>query len=186
MAVACSGGSATPTPTGTAPAGTAPTGTAPTGTAPTGTAPTGTASDTPAPAAQPGPTPTATPAGLPPLPEDPTELMWIAYDGITFQDYRAIEAMAASGDRQYLPVLAELRHAPSVSFLGGAPAVGQALRDLAGGSFEWISWIGAQADLAGPPEFDGWMGRLLGIVDEAMGRFLYPDVPHAIRLEEIV
>ncbi len=49
----------------------------------------------------------------------------------------------------------------------------------------WVQWYGA-SDLAPPPGFTGWKGRLMSVIDEQFGEFLSDEHAAAIRVEEIL
>ena len=105
----------------------------------------------------------------------------------------ALDRIVAAGDRRFAAVLIDAlfgRRARLIDAGPDAPAYGDALGRLTGETFgsdyfRWIEWYGA-TDLAPPPGYAGWKGRLFSRIDERFGDFLRSGRPSAIRVEEIV
>ena len=105
---------------------------------------------------------------------------------------RAIERILAAHDRRFIPVFIELLHGIGlglVHYLSASnivpPLEALSGRALGGNWRAWMEWYGT-TDLAPPPGFTGWKGRLLGRIDAGFAQFLQEDVPARIRSEEIV
>ncbi len=104
----------------------------------------------------------------------------------------AVEHIVTAGDRRFVAVFVELIRASEVRI--AAPDVRQeaaeALERLTGESFgaDWPAWVRwyAGSDLAPPPGFVGFKGRLLGRIDPQFERLLRDEHPSRIRTEEIV
>ena len=155
----------------------------------TPTAPTGTP-DWPAP-----PTPLNA-DDLAHLPDDPTELMFATFDHSLADIGRK---MAYSHNPAFIPIILEfMRFQQSEEArLTLASFIVRIRDEIPEGSFSivppgeddwayWVEWLAEHPDVKAPDGYDGWKGQLFGIIDEAMGEFMYPGVPTTIRLEEIV
>ncbi len=130
------------------------------------------------------------------LPSNPTELMLATLDYPLSQVGRK---MAYSGNTAYIPVLLEfMRFQTNDEALVTLASYLVRLRDNIGeGEFAivppgqaqwrwWQEWLGSHPEITPPDGYDGWKGDLFSIIDPPMGAFIYPGVPAAIRLEEIV
>lgn len=104
----------------------------------------------------------------------------------------AIAEILEARDERFAAVFIELMRAAQVG-LAAPPAYADsvdALGVLTGETFgpdwsEWVRWYAA-ADLAPPPGFTGWKGRLLAGIDPSFAEFLRDDVPSRIRVEEVI
>ena len=130
------------------------------------------------------------------LPDDPTELMYAAYDHSLAQVGRK---MAYSHNEAFIPVILEFMRfqADEESRLTLASFMVRIRDRIPEGEFSivpqsqatwgwWVEWLAAHPEVSAPDGYDGWKGQLFGIVDAPMGEFMYPGVPTTIRLEEIV
>ena len=130
------------------------------------------------------------------LPDDPTELMYAAFDHPLLQ---VGQKMAYSHNDAFIPVLMEfMRFQPGEESLLTLASFLVRIRDeIPEGEFSivpfgedtwgyWVEWLASNPDVTAPGGYDGWKGRLFGIIDGPMGEFMYPAVPTTIRLEEIV
>jgi len=111
------------------------------------------------------------------LPYQPTEVQ-----------IRAYAALERSGDRAAIPALIELLRF-DLSLPADVP-VG-VLEKLSGQRFgavwpRWVEWLQKQTDIAPPPEFVAWKGRLMSLIDPEFLEWFKPGIPHRIRMEEIV
>ena len=105
----------------------------------------------------------------------------------------AVQRILAAGDQRFVSVLIEMlfaRHLRLITVGPDALEYGDALDQLTGqriGSnyFGWVRWYGA-TDLAPPPGYLSWKGRVLAKIDERFQEFLREEYPSTIRLEEIV
>lgn len=50
----------------------------------------------------------------------------------------------------------------------------------------WVEWLQQHAEIRPNPGFLAWKSYVFGRIDPAFGNFLYPGVPHRVRIEEIV
>ncbi len=104
----------------------------------------------------------------------------------------AIARVLAAEDGRFTAVFIELMRAAEVGV--ASPAAGEAsvraLEALHARGFgdDWPAWVAwyAGTDLAPPPGFTAWKGRLLGRVDPHFEELLSADAPSRIRVEEIV
>jgi hypothetical protein len=101
---------------------------------------------------------------------------------------RALRALETRRERAAVPALIEL-----LRFELPVPVelVVGVLEDLSGQRFgrdwrRWVEWLQKRPDLAPPPEFVPWKGRLYGLVDPAFADWFRPGIPHRLRMEEIV
>ena len=136
--------------------------------------------------------PTPTPAPTP-TPDPASTLMWhsIAFL-IEDEDRDFLNKIVATGDPRLALVLLEIYLHPDTFQPFAVFQIAQAMRDLTGQHYageqfrEWIKWAGSAEDLEAPAGFDAWKGELLRRIDPSLGSFLYQDLPHRIRLEEIM
>jgi hypothetical protein len=112
-------------------------------------------------------------------------------DGDTAAEERAIARIEAARDRRFVPVLVELMRAGQMGIAGRAGYNQRmvALERLTGQSlggdwFAWAEWY-AGSDLAPPPGFASWKGRLWTRIDPGFGALLRDERPTRIRVEEI-
>lgn len=130
------------------------------------------------------------------LPDDPTDLMFAAFD---FPLLQVGQKMAYSHNDAFIPVLMEfMRFQQNAEAQLTLASYMVRIRDrIPEGDFAivpqgednwgwWVEWLSSNPDVVAPEGFDGWKGRLFGIIDEPMGAFMYAGVPTTIRLEEIV
>ncbi|HEX6385661.1 MAG TPA: DUF3179 domain-containing protein [Anaerolineae bacterium] len=123
--------------------------------------------------------------------EEATELMFVLSDDVTSKARNALAGIVAAGDKRFIAVLIELfrgRQLGLVRNLSFDEYVA-ALEALSGQSFgpdwpAWIEWYGG-SDLAPPPGFTSWKGRLLAQIDPGFAEFLQDSHPSRIRTEEI-
>ena len=130
------------------------------------------------------------------LPDDPTELMKAILDQPIDQVARK---MAESGNRAFIPVLVEFLRfrldaeaaidlASSLSRLKDNVPPDEAMvfpKEERRWDW-WIAWLGRNPEVRAPDGYDGWKGGLYGLIDPAIGAFMYDGVKSKIRLEEIV
>ncbi len=130
------------------------------------------------------------------LPDDPTELMFAAFDHSLAEIGRK---MAYSHNPAFIPVILEFMRFQQndESRLTLASFIVRIRDRIPAGSFSivpqgeddwayWVEWLAENPEVSPPSGFDGWKGQLFSIIDEPMGAFMYPGVPTTIRLEEIV
>ena len=130
------------------------------------------------------------------LPDDPTALMNAVFDQSMADVGRK---MAYSHNIAYIPVLVEFMRFQQneearltlASFMvrirDKIPAEEfTVVPDDQGGWNYWVEWLALHPEVTPPPGYDGWKGRLFGVIDPPMGEFMYDGVPTTIRLEEIV
>ncbi len=130
------------------------------------------------------------------LPDDPTELMYAAFDHSLLQ---VGQKMAYSHNDAFIPVVMELMRfqRDEESLLTLASFLVRIRDRIPEGDFAivpygedswawWVEWLSENPEVSPPDGYDGWKGQLFGIIDEPMGEFMYPGVPTTIRLEEIV
>ncbi len=127
-----------------------------------------------------------------PTVETANALMWRSLPALRRRDHTVLDAMAASGDQSFVPVLIEISYLSQIRDVQTLVGAGNALRHLTGEEYgddawrEWINWLGRHSEITPPSEFAAWKSGLLSAIDPAMGAFLYQDVPSRIRIEEIV
>ena len=168
-----------------------------------------TAAATAEPSATPGPTEAATeipgfPVQSTPLnaddlghlPDAPTDLMYATFN---FSLADAGRKMAYSHNESFIPVLLEfMRFQQDDESLLTLASFMVRIRDripegeftiVPDGQYQWdywVKWLAQNPQVTAPEGYDGWKGALFGIIDEAMGEFMYKGVPTTIRLEEVV
>ncbi len=104
---------------------------------------------------------------------------------------QAVELAGSSGDPRLIAVLIEVVRAHEIGLLpDGSPGiVHRELSRLAGQPEQtwqdWVRWYAA-TDLAPPPGFRSWKGRVYGRLDENFPAFFREDAPSRIRVEEVV
>ncbi|MFQ5880454.1 MAG: DUF3179 domain-containing protein [Dehalococcoidia bacterium] len=99
----------------------------------------------------------------------------------------AIREMAASGDQQFVPVLVEVLR---LGFQYN-DEVAQALTKLTGQDLgddwaRWAQWLGEQGEVALPPGFIAWKGRLLSFQDSRFQDFFNEAYTYRIPIHQIV
>ncbi len=107
--------------------------------------------------------------------------------------YAALERILAADDQRFVAVLIDMLFANFIRLATVGPEASEyadALAQLTGQQigydyFGWVRWYGA-TDLAPPPGYVGWKGRVLANIDERFQDFLRDGYPSAIRVEEIV
>jgi len=127
-----------------------------------------------------------------PLPNDlALELMYALMGNDPEQVAATRDAILRSGDQRFVPVFLDLVWARQLGIVRG-PSDGylDALETLSGEEFgvdwfSWIEWYGG-TDLAPPPGYTGWKGRLLSPLDDEFGYFLRDGLPARIRVEEVL
>src|SRR5262245_22361872 len=112
-------------------------------------------------------------------------------DGDTATEERAVAAIETARDTRFVPVLLELVRAGQMGIAGRAGynqrmialerLSGQA---LGGDWFGWAEWYEG-TDLAPPPGFASWKGRLWSRIDPGFGELRRDEHPRRIRVEEI-
>ncbi len=116
-----------------------------------------------------------------------------ALSGASAREAReALTRIRAARDERFVAVFVELLRAAEIGIAD--PKVREesvlALEELSGEAYgdswpEWVEWY-AGTELAPPPGFTGWKGRLLGRIDPEFEAILYDDAPATIRVEEVV
>ncbi len=139
----------------------------------------------------PTPNPTATSAGIT-SDQEAAQLLDDLVGADRTAVRRAYNRILLAGDQRYIAAFIELMR---INMIGVGTPLNfdesvRALEALSGQSFggdwfDWIEWYGG-TDLAPPPGFTGWKGRLLGRIDPGFAEFLRDDLPGEIRVEEIV
>ena len=131
-------------------------------------------------------------------PEDHRRLMTAALRESLVGEATSVEAMGASGDPSYIPVLVELQRFPWYLDSSSWRAIGSSLVKLGQGYGEepvpdgrdwegWVSWLGTHPEVMPPGGFAAWKGQLFTtLIDPKIGDFFYDEVKTRIRLEEIV
>jgi len=128
----------------------------------------------------------------PPLPDAAIPALYEALtDGDTAAGEQAIEKIAAAEDVRFVAVLLELLRAGQMG-IGGRAGYNQRLialerltgKSLGGDWFGWAEWY-AGTDLAPPPGFATWKGRLWSRIDPRFGELIKDELPARIRIEEI-
>ncbi len=138
--------------------------------------------------------PTATPE-LGELPDDPRELMMATLDQPLA---RVGQQMSVTGNKAFIPVLVDFLRfqTNSEGITSLASFIVRLKENVPEGEpvlFEeehadwswWMEWLGNHPEIGPPEGYPAWKGELFGIIDPAMGAFLYDRVPTAIRIEEI-
>jgi len=100
---------------------------------------------------------------------------------------QALDRIEATGDRSAIPALVELLRFELDIPIERPVAV---LETLSGQRFgrdwkRWVEWLARRTDVAPPPDFPAWKGRLFSLIDPAFGDWFKPGVSHRIRVEEI-
>jgi hypothetical protein len=135
------------------------------------------------------------PAGSPPPPPVPDAEIAALYEALTDGDTAAEEAAIAriegAQDRRFVPVLLELVRAGQMGIAGRAGYNQRMIalerltgQTLGGDWFSWAEWYEG-SDLAPPPGFASWKGRLWTRIDPGFGALIHDDRPARIRVEEI-
>ena len=112
-------------------------------------------------------------------------------DGETAAQENAIAQVEAAHDRRFVPVLLELVRAGQMG-IAGRSGYNQRLialerlsgQSLGGDWFAWAEWYEG-SDLAPPPGFAGWKGKLWTRIDPGFGELIRDEYPTRIRVEEI-
>jgi hypothetical protein len=134
----------------------------------------------------------AAPPPPPPIPDaDIAGLYEALTDGDTAAEEAALARIEGAQDRRFVPVLLELVRAGQMGIAGRAGynqrmialerLTGQA---LGGDWFSWAEWYEG-SDLAPPPGFASWKGRLWTRIDPGFGALIRDELPARIRVEEI-
>ena len=162
----------------------------------TATAEPATPTPPPTPARTPRPTFTA-PAGVDSGPISDSEaanlLNALIHSPVDGPAREALWRILAAEDRRFVAVLIDMLFARYSRLITVGPdrfEYGDVLDQLTGETigydyFNWLRWYGA-TDLAPPPGYLGWKGRLLANIDERFRDFLDDRHSSAIRVEEIV
>ncbi len=107
----------------------------------------------------------------------------------------AVDAMVASGDRSFIPVLMELMRfrfsrTPglclpcAVDELAGTTEGEDVPPELRHWGW-WMEWLGNHPEVQAPAGFAGWKGELYSAIDPNFKLFFYDGVNSRIRLEEV-
>ena len=112
-------------------------------------------------------------------------------DGDTAAEEKAVAQIEAAHDRRFVPVLLELVRAGQLG-IGGRSGYNQRLialehlsgQSLGGDWFAWAEWYEG-SDLAPPPGFASWKGKLWTRIDPGFGELISDERPARIRIEEI-
>lgn len=163
-----------------------------TATGPTAVPPTTELAATTAPDA--APTSTREPVATGPLDAaEERELMVVLAEGSPQEAFDAMERVRSAGDERYIPVFIELLRARQIGLVRDNLTFEDylsAIAELNGGVlpadnwFDLIEWYG-QTDIAPPPGFTSWKGRLLSQIDARFGVFFQDNSPSRIRVEEV-
>ena len=127
-----------------------------------------------------------------PIPDAELPALYAALtDGDTAAQEQAVAKLEAARDRRFVPVLLELLRAGQMGIAGRAGYNQRmiALERLSGQSlggdwFAWAEWYEGR-DLAPPPGFASWKGKLWTRLDPAFGELLRDEQPARIRVAEI-
>ena len=150
--------------------------------------------------------PTATATPTPTSPQEPSSATAPSPSGLMDRllsetlagSQLAIDAIAETGDRSYIPVLTEFLRFPWLLDEGMTEAIVTAMAHLSGstaGTYSdeqfswgwWVEWIGRNKGANAPAGYADFRASIFRRqVDPAIGDFFYEGVPAAIRLEEIV
>ena len=129
------------------------------------------------------PTPQQTTEDSGPLPDEPRELIAALFKRSAID---VVEAMGASGNEAYIPVLVDLVHYPislqiwKAAFSSLAQITGEEGND---DSKWWAEWLGVRPEIQGPDGYAAWKGRLYATIDPDMGAFLHEGIQARIRIE---
>ena len=123
---------------------------------------------------------------------------WAAAPAGVDQALRTVLSTTGPTQAAALAQLAALRDKGAVAGLIQAlywlrpddPGIDRALTQLTGAShrgwFDWTVWQQEHAEVTPYPGYPALMADLLAMADPAFRRFVFPAMPHSIRLEEIV
>lgn len=100
----------------------------------------------------------------------------------------SLDEILAAGDERFIPVLIELMRFHAFAIDRDIHLA--ALQQLSGQDLPWywpgwVEWYG-MTEIAPPPGFMEWKGRLFSRIDDDFARFFDPRQPATIRYEEIV
>ena len=105
---------------------------------------------------------------------------------------RALSALDDLGDPRAIPALIELLRFDA----GEAPLITGILERLASERLageriglewsDWVEWLQKHDEIHPNPGFRAWKAHLFSRIDPAFDSFLAPDLPHRVRIEEIV
>jgi hypothetical protein len=112
-------------------------------------------------------------------------------DGETAAQEQAIAQIEAARDLRFVPVLLELVRAGQLG-IAGRSGYNQRLialehlseQSFGGDWFAWAEWYEG-SDLAPPPGFASWKGKLWTRIDPGFGELIRDEHPSRIRIEEI-
>jgi hypothetical protein len=130
--------------------------------------------------------------GSTPIPDAELPALYEALtDGETAAQEHAIAQIEAARDRRFVPVLLELVRAGQLG-IAGRSGYNQRLialehlsgQSLGGDWFAWAEWYEG-SDLAPPPGFASWKGKLWTRIDPGFGELIRDEHPSRIRIEEI-
>ena len=128
----------------------------------------------------------------PPIPDAEIPALYEALtDGDTAAEEQAIAAIEAARDQRFVAVLLELVRAGQMG-IAGRSGYNQRMivlerlsgQTLGGDWFGWAEWY-ESTDLAPPPGFASWKGKLWSRIDPGFGALLRDEQPTRIRVEEI-
>lgn len=100
---------------------------------------------------------------------------------------QALKAIEELGNPAAIPALIELLRFDRLFGTEAVPALERLAGEKVGEDWPaWVEWLQKHDEIRPNPGFLAWKSNLFSSLDPAFEKFLYPGVPHRIRIEEIV
>ncbi len=98
----------------------------------------------------------------------------------------ALKAIEELGNPAAIPALIDLLRFDRLYGLETAPVLERLAGEKVGEGWPaWVEWLQKHDEIRPNKGFVAWKANLLSTIDPAFEEFLYPDVPHRVRIEEI-
>ncbi len=99
----------------------------------------------------------------------------------------ALKAIEKLGNPAAIPALIELLRFDRLYGLETATVLERLAGEKVGKGWPaWVEWLQKHDEIRPNERFVAWKANLLSTIDPAFEEFLHPDVPHRVRIEEIV
>ena len=98
----------------------------------------------------------------------------------------ALKAIEELGNPAAIPALIDLLRFDRLYGLETAPVLERLAGEKVGEGWPaWVEWLQKHDEIRPNKGFVAWKANLLSTIDPAFEEFLYPEVPHRVRIEEI-